>query len=43
MISEEQIEADVAILVREARPERVILFGPYAPDEATPVTDERTY
>lgn len=39
MISPEQIEAAVAILVREAQPERVILFGSYARGEATSDSD----
>jgi predicted nucleotidyltransferase len=39
MISHDQIEAAVAILVREAQPERVILFGSYARGEATPESD----
>jgi uncharacterized protein len=39
MISEDQIRAAVAILVREAQPERVILFGSYARGEAQPDSD----
>jgi predicted nucleotidyltransferase len=39
MISEDQIRAAVAILVREAQPERVILFGSYARGEARPDSD----
>jgi predicted nucleotidyltransferase len=39
MISDDQIEAAVAILVREARPEKVILFGSYARGEARPDSD----
>ena len=39
MISEDQIEDAVAIIVREARPERVILFGSYARGEAGPESD----
>ena len=39
MISEDQIRAAVAILVREAQPERVILFGSYARGEAKPDSD----
>jgi predicted nucleotidyltransferase len=39
MISEDQIKAAVAILVREAQPERVIMFGSYARGEATPSSD----
>jgi predicted nucleotidyltransferase len=39
MISPEQIEAAVAILVREAEPEKVILFGSYARGEATADSD----
>jgi uncharacterized protein len=39
MISDDQIDAAVAILVREAQPERVILFGSYARGEAKPDSD----
>jgi predicted nucleotidyltransferase len=39
MISEDQIEAAVAILVQEAQPDRIILFGSYARGEATPDSD----
>jgi predicted nucleotidyltransferase len=39
MISEDQISAAVNILVREAQPERVILFGSYARGEAKPDSD----
>lgn len=39
MISENQIKEAVAILVREAQPERVILFGSYARGEATSDSD----
>jgi predicted nucleotidyltransferase len=39
MISEDEIRAAVAILVREAQPERVILFGSYARGEAKPDSD----
>jgi uncharacterized protein len=36
MISDEQIQQAVEILVREAQPERIILFGSYARGEARP-------
>jgi predicted nucleotidyltransferase len=39
MISEDKIRAAVAILVREAQPERVILFGSSARGEAKPDSD----
>jgi uncharacterized protein len=39
MISEDEIRAAVAILVREAQPERVILFGSYARGEAKSDSD----
>jgi predicted nucleotidyltransferase len=39
MISEDQIESAVAILVREAQPEQIILFGSYARGEATAESD----
>jgi uncharacterized protein len=39
MVSEEAIRAAVDILVREAQPERVILFGSYARGEAQPDSD----
>src|SRR5438093_7794179 len=39
MVSEEKIRLAVEILVREARPERVILFGSYARGEAGPDSD----
>ena len=39
MISDDQIKEAVAILVREAQPERVIMFGSYARGEATPASD----
>src|SRR5713101_1398588 len=39
MISEDEIRAAVAILVREAQPERVILFGSYARGDAKPDSD----
>ena len=39
MISDDQIREAVAILVREAQPERVILFGSYARGDATPGSD----
>jgi predicted nucleotidyltransferase len=39
MISDEQIREAVAILVREAQPEWVILFGSYARGDATPGAD----
>src|SRR5437870_13553844 len=39
MISDDQIREAVAILVREAQPERVILFGSYARGEATSSSD----
>ena len=39
MVSEEDIRAAVEILVREAQPERVILFGSYAYGEPTPDSD----
>ena len=39
MVFEEKIRAAVAILVREAQPERVILFGSYARGEAKADSD----
>lgn len=39
MISEDQIRAAVEILIREAQPEQVILFGSYARGEARPDSD----
>ena len=39
MITDDQIREAVAILVREAQPERVILFGSYARGEATAGSD----
>ena len=39
MVSEEAIRAAVDILVREAQPERVILFGSYARGEARSDSD----
>jgi predicted nucleotidyltransferase len=39
MISDEQIREAVAILVREAQPERVILFGSYTRGQATASSD----
>jgi len=39
MVTKEQIRRAVEILVREARPERVILFGSYARGEAGPDSD----
>ncbi len=39
MVSEDEIRAAVAILVREAQPEQVILFGSYARGEATADSD----
>jgi predicted nucleotidyltransferase len=39
MTSEDEIRAAVAILVREAQPERVILFGSYARGEANSDSD----
>lgn len=39
MISEEEIRAAVDILVREAQPEQVILFGSYARGEAKSDSD----
>jgi len=39
VIAPEQIDAAVAILVREARPERMILFGSYARGDAGPDSD----
>jgi predicted nucleotidyltransferase len=39
MVSDEKIRAAVEILVREARPERVILFGSHARGEAGPDSD----
>lgn len=39
MISKDEISAAVAILVREAQPERVILFGSYARGDATTDSD----
>jgi predicted nucleotidyltransferase len=39
MISEEQIKEAVAILVREAKPRKVILFGSYARGDARPDSD----
>ena len=39
MVSEEQIRAAVRILVREAKPERIILFGSYARGDAKPGSD----
>jgi predicted nucleotidyltransferase len=39
MITEHQIQEAVAILVREAKPNKVILFGSYARGEAGPDSD----
>lgn len=39
MISDGQIREAVAILVREAQPEKIILFGSYARGEATASSD----
>jgi predicted nucleotidyltransferase len=39
MISEDEINAAVAILDRAAQPERVILFGSYARGKAKPDSD----
>ncbi|MBI1926472.1 nucleotidyltransferase domain-containing protein [Candidatus Poribacteria bacterium] len=39
MISNDQIKEAVTILVHEAQPEKVILFGSYARGEATPDSD----
>lgn len=39
VISRETIQEAVAILIREARPEQVILFGSYARGEAGPDSD----
>ena len=39
MVSDEEISAAVEILVREAQPEQVILFGSYARGEAKPDSD----
>lgn len=39
MITEDQIKQAVDILVREARPEKIILFGSYARGDARPDSD----
>ncbi len=39
MISQEQIEKAVGILVAEAQPEKIILFGSYARGDARPDSD----